>query len=486
MATTENRLSKVVGSDGKSQIIVKLSISRTERPCFKSGIFINPEFFKPVKSTARGSIYDVAVPKKGKLNFLDIKEASEAKTKLDVYINKLLKICQVTEEKNKEVLNKEWVERALDIINKKHITPENITFNLINDLLEKEKEEQTAKSVKKRKKNFFTLFDEYIETNDKAAVSVRNFMVLKRVLGRFERFKQLTDKKTFKLDVDTITADTIEDFRDYFRNESALQKEYPAIFEKLLTENPATTDTRKKGKILERGHNTTVLILKKFQSFFTWLNKKKKTSNRPFEDVEIGTEVYGNVIYITLEERNLIADFDLSENKRLEEQRDIYIFQCLIGCRVGDLLRLTPQSVIGGAIEYIANKTKKEKPMIVRVPLNERAKAILEKYKGGERLLPFISEQKYNDAIKEIFVACGVTRIVTKLDSLTGEEVKVPIYEIASSHMARRTFVGNLYKQVKDPNLVGSLSGHKEGSKAFARYRDIDEDMKKELVDLIK
>ena len=51
--------------------------------------------------------------------------------------------------------------------------------------------------------------------------------------------------------------------------------------------------------------------------------------------------------------------------------------------------------------------------------------------------------------------------------------------------MARRTFIGNLYKKVKDPNLVGSLSGHKEGSKAFARYRDIDEDMKKELVSLL-
>jgi hypothetical protein len=52
--------------------------------------------------------------------------------------------------------------------------------------------------------------------------------------------------------------------------------------------------------------------------------------------------------------------------------------------------------------------------------------------------------------------------------------------------LARRTFVGNLYKQVKDPNLVGSLSGHKEGSKAFARYREIDEQMKRELVDLLK
>ena len=51
--------------------------------------------------------------------------------------------------------------------------------------------------------------------------------------------------------------------------------------------------------------------------------------------------------------------------------------------------------------------------------------------------------------------------------------------------MARRTFVGNLYSKVKDPNLVGKLSGHKEGSKAFSRYRDIDKNMREELINLI-
>lgn len=68
---------------------------------------------------------------------------------------------------------------------------------------------------------------------------------------------------------------------------------------------------------------------------------------------------------------------------------------------------------------------------------------------------------------------------MTILNPTIGEEEKRPINEIASSHLARRTFISNLYKKVKDPNLVGSLSGHKEGSKAFARYRDIDEEMKK-------
>ncbi len=64
-------------------------------------------------------------------------------------------------------------------------------------------------------------------------------------------------------------------------------------------------------------------------------------------------------------------------------------------------------------------------------------------------LLPFISPQKYNDAIKKIFTRCGITRIVTVLNPTTGNEEKRPINEIASSHLARRTFIGNIYKGVK-------------------------------------
>jgi hypothetical protein len=104
----------------------------------------------------------------------------------------------------------------------------------------------------------------------------------------------------------------------------------------------------------------------------------------------------------------------------------------------------------------------------------------LAKYKDyeGDELMPFIPEQEYKEAIKKAFTKSGLTRIVTLLGSFTREEVKKPLNEIASSHMARRTFIGNLNKKVKDPNLIGSLSGHKEGSKAFTRYRDIDEEMK--------
>lgn len=98
-------------------------------------------------------------------------------------------------------------------------------------------------------------------------------------------------------------------------------------------------------------------------------------------------------------------------------------------------------------------------------------------------LFPLIAQQRYNEYIKKVFKACGITRDVSVINPTTGEVEQKSIADIASSHMARRTFVGNLYNKVQDPNLVGSLSGHKEGSKAFARYRTINIDIKADLID---
>ena len=64
-------------------------------------------------------------------------------------------------------------------------------------------------------------------------------------------------------------------------------------------------------------------------------------------------------------------------------------------------------NVINGAIEYVPRKTQDERLARVRVPLTETAKTILARYDNPlrESLLPFISEQKYNIAIKRILRA---------------------------------------------------------------------------------
>ena len=99
--------------------------------------------------------------------------------------------------------------------------------------------------------------------------------------------------------------------------------------------------------------------------------------------------------------------------------------------------KMTKANVINGGIEYIPRKTKDGRPVVV-----------------------------YNPTTSE-------------------QEIR-PLNEVASSRLARRCFVGNLYKQVKDPNLVGALSGHKEGSKAFNRYRMIDEDTNRQTMSYLE
>ncbi len=323
------------------------------------------------------------------------------------------------------------------------------------------------------------LFDEFLEKHRLSEVRKKNYRVVKRGLQRYELYVRATKRgqKKFVLNVDDVTSDTLRDIWDFFEKEYIYCKEYPSIYESIpeaRTPQP-------------RGRNTLLDCFSRIRTFFYWCKDNKRTTNTPFDDFPLEECTYGTPYYITIDERNKIYRTNLSRHPQLAIQRDIFVFQCLIGCRVGDLIKMTKSCIINGAIEYIPRKTKEGRPLTVRVPLNDMALEIVERYKRceGDRLLPFISEQKYNVSIKRIFKAAGLKRLVTVINPTTREEEKKVLYEIASSHLARRTFVGNLYKQVKDPNLVGALSGHKEGSRAFARYREIDEEMKKELVNLL-
>ena len=328
-------------------------------------------------------------------------------------------------------------------------------------------------------------------------------MVLIRAVARYEGFRRyyeatkeerkdltalLLDSSKFTFNPDTLTRDDVEDFRDYLRNEKELSEEYKRLFKRLLDNYPANIKSGHH-EIEGRGENAVIKLVKNLKAFMAWLYDTGRTRNRPFEGVKIGTEKYGTPYYITIDERNLIASTQMP-TKHLEVQRDIFIFHCFVGCRVGDLVKLTDENITNGILTYTPHKTKDDgdTAVMARVPLHPKAVELIEKYKGVDgkgRLFPFISPQKYNEAIKEIFTLSGITRNVEVRNALTGEMEIRPINEIASSHLARRTFVGNAYKQVADPNVVGKMSGHVEGSRAFARYRNIDDDILKDVISRI-
>ena len=82
------------------------------------------------------------------------------------------------------------------------------------------------------------------------------------------------------------------------------------------------------------------------------------------------SERYGSPTYITLDDVQKIYTVDISDFPLLAIQRDIFVFQCNVGCRIGDLLRLKKRNVINGAVEYIPAKTIKENVRTVVVQLN--------------------------------------------------------------------------------------------------------------------
>jgi len=280
----------------------------------------------------------------------------------------------------------------------------------------------------------------------------------KHLTSTMNHFKRFLNGKTVTFD--TITQQAIKDFKAY------LQK-----------------GEFKNDKEKAKGKNTITGILKRLKAFFNYAIKQdpKWTKVNPFDGIEIDQEKYGNPIYLTKAERNQLYDADLNDDPRLERIRDVFVFQCLIGARVDDLMRLTKSNVVNGAIEYVPGKTKDETPKTVRVLLSEKAKSILDKYDLPGPLLPFISKQKYNKGIKDLFKKVKLNRRVVRLNPLTGIEETVKLSDIASSHMARRTFIGVLHRTRKN-EVIASMTGHKENSKAFSRYYAIDDETKKEAI----
>lgn len=315
-------------------------------------------------------------------------------------------------------------------------------------------------------------FADFIQKYKISDVRKKNYRVILRTLQRYEIYVCSSRKKK-SIALNDITTDTLSHIEYFFKNENEIAKEYPKLYQKI----PESRQPK------PRGDNTISDMMTKMRTFFIWCYKNKLIPHNPFLNYKIKGCVYGSPIYISLDELQQIYETDLSARPPLAVQRDIFVFHSLVGCRVSDLMRLTWENVSNDSIEYIQNKSKHMQSNTIVVPLNTTSQEIIQKYKGGNKLLPFISEQKYNKAIKEIFKLAGITRKVVVLNSLTQQEEHVPINVIASSHMCRRNMVGNLYQIVQDTAIIGSMTGHSPNSRAFARYRNIENEVKKSAID---
>ena len=238
----------------------------------------------------------------------------------------------------------------------------------------------------------------------------------------------------------------------------------------------------------KRSLNTVVVQFKYIKAFWHWLQRVQKAKvDDIFATFTMDQSVYGTPYFFSNEDRNKLFEADFSSRPELAIQRDIFVFQSLVGCRIGDLKRLRKSNIVDGKyLQYVAGKTKNKSGKIVTVPLHPTAKIILDRYSNicDERLLPFDSDQRYNTMIKEMFKALPeIDHTVTILDPVTRLEKQVKLSEVASSHMGRRNFCGNLYDAGFRETDIVAMSGHSEGSKAIARYRKVSDETKQQMID---
>ena len=509
MAQIELRLSsKVQKETGMCEVLIRFFQGTKFNTRAKSGIFVSPDYFEYYIDRAKTEKLGINVPAslstitqekadrlgyalrqsgiiviKQRLETPDVKYHREQMNRVDGLKKEIIDTYE--SNRNGEITS-DWLQLICDKYNNPNrflITPE-------------------------KQKSFYELVEEYIVKRKISPSHAKVFRVLMREVARYEGFIRATVPtcRGFEFNINTVTKDDIETFIEYLRQEYSLSKKHPELYKKLLNEYPVSV-TKGNRKLEDRGENTVIKGAKRLKSVFLWCYNEGLTKNRPFDGINIGTEKVGTPYYITIDERNKIAetDFAAAYEKMSEEdrkgidktnipgygiQRDIFIFQCFIGCRVGDLLTLRPGNIVNGILVYTPHKTKNNGDQAVqaRVPLHPKALELVKKYEGVSTdglLFPFITEQKYNIAIKKIFKLAGITRNVIIRNPKTGEDELRPINEVASSHLARRTFIGNAYFKVTDPNLIGKMSGHVDGSRAFKRYRNIEDESLKDVIDKI-
>ncbi|MDX6190554.1 phage integrase SAM-like domain-containing protein [Flavobacterium sp. Fl-318] len=187
-------------------------------------------------------------------------------------------------------------------------------------------------------------------------------------------------------------------------------------------------------------------------------------------------------VYLTEKEINAVCCYDFSYSERLDNVRDNFIFGLRTGLRISDFLKLEKFNFIGDFIEIITQKTAH--PVVI--PMHQQIKAILEKRKGN--LPAQISDQKFNEYVKEVCKVVGFTEMIEGAKMVNKKEEKgffpdeailsknknrketgrYPKYELITSHTCRRSFASNLYGKL--PNMtIMAITGHKTETQ-FLKY----------------
>lgn len=135
-------------------------------------------------------------------------------------------------------------------------------------------------------------------------------------------------------------------------------------------------------------------------------------TTNPFITYKIEREPV-EIDFLDEEELRKIINFD-TPLPRLERAKDMFLFGCFTGLSYIDIKTLAPEHFEKDNTGRIWIKKRRVKTGVLsRIPLLPIAKLILDKYKGGEKLLPIQDPADINKYLKDIAILCDIKKRIT-------------------------------------------------------------------------
>lgn len=224
--------------------------------------------------------------------------------------------------------------------------------------------------------------------------------------------------------------------------------------------------------IKKHSANTLSRNIGLLKTFMNWAFANNHTYKTDFKNFKNVKKEITNEVALTLEQVKEVYQFDFTQNKRLERVRDLFVFGSSTGMRFSNYSKIKKTDIENNHINV---RDKKNPDKSLYIPLNDFSKSILKKYNYK---LPKMSNQNFNNYIKEVFQAIGYTqdvKITKKIGKNRTEEL-IPFYKRISSHTSRRSFI-TIMKNEKIPDkVIMSYTGHRSLEVLNRYYRPNDEE----------
>ena len=310
------------------------------------------------------------------------------------------------------------------------------------------------------------------EAHRDGVIGQGRYIVLIGKAHKLQRF--LIIKGLSGIGANDFTADLLLEYRKFIYDEYHYVSRFPELYPK----GEGRHAPRRRCK-----DTTVVHDLKALQAFFRELEDTGEIRQSPFKKISFEKRrsimhvMYDAPIFLKADELRRVMQTAVPPE--LQQTKDIFVLNCALGCRISDLKRLTMDKVAVSEegipyVHYIPSKTARLLAMNqeIQTPLITSALEIVQRTRlafNGHN--PKYEKQVYNKNLRRLLEYCGIDRRVCLYDSERGDNIYKPLYEVASSKLARKTHVDMLTKVQINYYAAGL---HREGSGAVFRYTSLE------------